>query len=84
MRASLLLVAMLSGCAAAVPGDPSRMSPEQLGALARDKSAVISCIVVSTLAADTTAVYAQVDLIRKGQSVSIGADCSVQIGGDPE
>jgi hypothetical protein len=60
------------------------MSPEQLGALARDKSAVISCIVVSTLAADTTAIYAQVDLIRRGQSVLIGSDCSVQIGGDAE
>ena len=80
----MLAVALLAGCAASVPGDPSRMSPEQLGALARDKSAVISCIVVSTLAADTTAVYAQVDLIRKGQAVSIGADCSVQIGVEPE
>jgi len=83
-RAALILAALLSGCAAQVPGDPRTMSPEQLGALARDKSAVISCIVVSTLAADTTAVYAQIDLIRKGQSVRIGADCSVQIGGEPE
>jgi len=84
VRSALLALALLAGCAAQVPGDPSRMSPEQLGALARDKNAVISCIVVSTLAADTTAVYAQVDLIRKGQSVSIGSDCSVQIGGEAE
>jgi hypothetical protein len=60
------------------------MSPEQLGALARDKNAVVSCITVSTLVADTTAVYAQIDLIRKGQAVLIGSDCSVQIGGDAE
>jgi len=79
---TLILAALLTGCATQVPGDPSRMTAEQLGALARDKSAVISCITVATLAADTTAVYAQVDLIRKGQSVSIGADCSVQIGGE--
>jgi hypothetical protein len=84
MRTVLLGVALLAGCATSVPGDPSRMSPEQLGALARDKSAVVSCITVNTLAADTTAVYAQIDLIRKGQSVSVGADCSVQIGGEPE
>jgi hypothetical protein len=84
MRTFLLVVALLSGCAAHVPGDPSQMSPEQLGALARDKSAVISCITVSTMVADTTAVYAQVDLIRRGQSVSIGSDCSVTIGGEPE
>lgn len=84
MRRVIILSALLTGCAAHVPGDPSRMTAEQLGALARDKSAVISCITVSTLAADTTAVYAQIDLIKRGQSVSIGADCSVQIGGEPE
>lgn len=82
--AMLAVVTLLTGCATSVPGDPSRMSPEQLAALARDKSAVVSCITVSTLAADTTAVYAQIDLIRKGQSVIIGADCSVQVGGEPE
>ena len=84
MIRAILLAAMLTGCAAHVPGDPSRMTAEQLGALVRGKSAMISCITVSTLAADTTAVYAQIDLIRKGQSVSIGADCSVMIGGESE
>jgi hypothetical protein len=81
-RAALILAVLLAGCAAQVPGDPSRMTAEQLGAMVRDKSAVVSCIAVSTLAADTTAVYAQIDLIRRGQSVSIGADCSVMIGGE--
>jgi hypothetical protein len=82
MRMALIIASLLTGCATQVPGDPSRMTADQLSALARDKSAVISCITVATLAADTTAVYAQVDLIRKGQSVSIGADCSVTIGGE--
>jgi hypothetical protein len=83
-RTALILSALLAGCATQVPGDPSRMTAEQLGALARDKSAVISCITVATLAADTTAVYAQIDLIKRGQSVSIGSDCSVRIGGELE
>lgn len=83
MRAALLLVAMLSGCAATVPGDPSRMSPEQ-SAARPTKNAALGCVWVRTLLAETIAVFADVDLIRRGQSVVIGADCSVQIGGEPE
>ena len=81
MRAALLLVAMLSGCAASVPGDPRTMSPGQITARP-SKNAAIGCVWVRTLVAETIAVFADVDLIRKGQSVSIGSDCSVQIGGD--
>jgi hypothetical protein len=81
MKAALLVVALLAGCAAQVPGDPARMTPEQ--SVARPtKNAAIGCVWVRTLIAETVAVFADVDLIRKGQAVSIGADCSVTIGGE--
>jgi hypothetical protein len=83
VRVALLAVALLSGCAAAVPGDPRTMSPEQITARP-SKNAAIGCIWVRTLVAETVSVFADVDLIRKGQSVSIGSDCSVTIGGEPE
>jgi hypothetical protein len=85
MKTPLLLavVALLAGCAAQVPGDPRTMSPEQITARPA-KNAAIGCIWVRTLVAETVSVFADVDLIRKGQSVSIGSDCSVQIGGEPE
>jgi hypothetical protein len=83
VKTSLLLavVALLSGCAAQVPGDPRTMSPEQITARP-SKNAAIGCIWVRTLVAETVSVFADVDLIRRRQSVSIGADCSVTIGGD--
>jgi hypothetical protein len=59
------------------------MSPEQ--SVARPaKNAAIGCIWVRTLLAETVSVFADVDLIRRGQSVSIGSDCSVTIGGELE
>ena len=83
MRAALILLALLTGCAAQVPGDPRTMSPEQITARP-SKNAAIGCIWVRTLLAETVAVFADVDLIKRGQSVSIGADCSVTIGGELE
>jgi hypothetical protein len=80
-HAALILAAMLAGCATQVPGDLSRMSPEQIAARP-NKNAALGCVWVRTLVAETIAVFADVDLIRKGQSVSIGADCSVTIGGE--
>jgi hypothetical protein len=59
------------------------MSPEQITARPA-KNAAIGCIWVRTLVAETVSVFADVDLIRRGQSVSIGSDCSVQIGVEPE
>ena len=79
----LFAIALLAGCAAQVPGDPRTMSPEQITARP-SKNAAIGCIWVRTLLAETVAVFADVDLIKRGQSVSIGADCSVTIGGEPE
>jgi hypothetical protein len=83
MRIALILVALLAGCAAQPPGDPRDMSPEQIVARPT-KNAAIGCVCVKTLLAETIAVFADVDLIRRGQSVSIGSDCSVQIGGEAE
>ena len=79
----LACVALLSGCATAVPGDMSRMTPDQIKARPA-KNAALGCIWVKTLLAETVAVVADVDLIRRGQSVIIGSDCSVEIGGDAE
>jgi hypothetical protein len=80
-RTALIIAALLAGCAAQVPGDLSRMSPEQIAARP-NKNAALGCVWVRTLVAETIAVFADVDLIKKGQSVSIGSDCSVQIGGE--
>ena len=83
MKTSLLLavVALLSGCAAQVPGDPARLSPEQ-SATRPTKNAVIGCAWWKTFVLEARTVLVDVDLIRKGQSVSIGSDCSVQIGAE--
>jgi hypothetical protein len=80
-RPTLILAALLTGCAAQVPGDVSRMSPEQIQARP-NKNAAIGCIWVRTLMADTVSVFADVDLLPKGRAVAIGADCSVTIGGE--
>lgn len=79
----LTCAALLAGCATKVPGDPARLTPEQSAARPA-KNAALGCIWVRTLLAETVAVVADVDLIRRGQSVSIGSDCSVKIGADPE
>lgn len=79
----LACAVLLAGCATQVPGDPARLTPEQRAARPA-KNAALGCIWVRTLLAETVAVVADVDLIRRGQSVSIGSDCSVQIGGEPE
>jgi hypothetical protein len=78
-RIAVIIAALLSGCATQVPGDLSRMSPEQIAARP-NKNAALGCVWARTLVAETIAVFADVDLIKKGQSVSIGSDCSVTIG----
>ena len=88
MRATSLwllvhLTVLLAGCATQVPGDPRTMSPEQISARP-SKNAVIGCAWWKTFVLEARTVLVDVDLIRKGQSVSIGSDCSVQIGGEVE
>lgn len=90
MTARLLIVTafvLLAGCASSyLPADPSRMTPEQLAAVARDKGASASCAEVSTLTMTTRLVYVLLDkgAIPSG-TVTVGADCAVRIesGGAP-
>lgn len=74
---ALLLVA---GCSTTLPADPAGMSPEQLREIAKDRSAVLSCVSTRSLAVDITAVYVVIDrsVISSG-SIDVGNDCRIQV-----
>jgi len=44
---------MIAGCAA-LPGDPSKMTPEQLSAWSKDRNAALNCISYSSMVTETT------------------------------
>ncbi len=74
------VVAMLAGCAAQLPADPSKMSPDQLAAVAKDRSAMASCTVGNGPWGVVRTIYVQVDqkTIPAG-GVTVAADCSVTV-----
>lgn len=71
----LLLLALLTGCAG-VPGDPAKMSAEQLKAAARDKNASVACWNGKTAAGNVTTIYVNTDQAPKlGSQVTVESDC---------
>ena len=85
---ALLFVTLLAGCAAAPsPGyDPSKLTPDQIAALAADRSLLASCTLVTSLGGRAVTVFAQLDraTIPAGGSLLIdGATCRTEINLDP-
>jgi len=78
------VVVLVAGCGASMPADPTHMSPEQLTAMAKDRSASGACTVFSGPWGVGRTIYVQLDkaTIPSG-SVTIGTDCTVTITADP-
>lgn len=84
MKLLILLIALLAGCAGTMPADPTHMSPEQLAAMAKDRSASAACTVVNSPWGVGRTIYVQLDkaTIPSG-NVTVGPDCTVTITADP-
>lgn len=68
------------GCAGSLPADPSKMSPEQLKASARDKNASAACSNAKTTAGNVTLVYVNLDqALPLGSKATVESDCRVTI-----
>lgn len=80
----LVAVAALAGCAN-LPGDPSKLSADQLRELSKDRSAMVSCTTVNTPWGPQRTVYAQMDkaTFPSGRIV-INTDCSGLVEADPK
>lgn len=78
----LILAATLicSGCAAQLPADPIRMSPEQLKEWVKDKNASVSCGKVNTPYGPTVVTSVNIDkaVIPNG-TVTVDGECKVTI-----
>lgn len=87
MKAATLAIAAcaaLTACAGTIPADPTKMSAEQLRALAADRSATASCSIVNSPWGRGTVTYVQLDraTVPAGE-VSIGPDCVVTVRAEP-
>lgn len=80
----LLVAGAIAGCTTTTPADPTKMSPEQLKALAADRSATASCSIVNSPWGRGTVTYVQLDraTVPAGE-VSIGPDCVVTVRAEP-
>ena len=79
---TLATVVLLAGCAAGVtlPADPSRMTPQQISAIVRDKTASASCAVANGPWGRGSAIFISLDEAPKfSGTVTIGPDCTSTI-----
>lgn len=78
-----MVTLLLSGCVG-VPGNPEKMSPEQLREWAKDKNANVACAVVNSPYGRGVATYLVLDkgLVVNGQ-LSIDGECKVMIQNSP-
>lgn len=78
MKAIIPLL-LLTACAN-LPGDPAKMSPEQLKANAKDKNSSVACSNGKTAAGNVTLVYVNVDqAVPLGSTVTVEADCKTVV-----
>jgi len=79
--AILSATAILTGCAGVtLPADPSKMSPQQLSAMARDKNANVSCAVAAGPWGKGSAVFVVMDQAPKfSGTVVVDSECKTTI-----
>jgi hypothetical protein len=82
-RILILATLALAGCMA-MPADPSKMSPEQLRALASDKNVTAVCAVLMTPWGPQRSALLSVDksTLQSG-AVAVDGDCKVQYIASP-
>lgn len=82
--AAMLLI--LAGCASTPQAfDPSKLSAEQLAAMAKDRSAVGQCATAQGLYGSGVVVWVQFDksTFPAGGTVNVGKDCSMVFAQTP-
>lgn len=83
LLASLVAAVALSGCMA-MPADPSRMSPEQLKALANDKNITAVCAVLTTPWGPQRSALLSVDkTVLQAGAVQVDEGCKLQYIAQP-
>lgn len=76
----LSIVLLIAGCAGQIPADPSKMTAEQLKALAADRSAIAACTLINGPWGVGRTILVQLDRAAiVGGGISVGADCTVQL-----
>lgn len=71
-------IVLLSGCASMF--DPSKMTAEQLKAVAADNKGVAYCMQAQNAAGNVRGVFANLDLVNKVEgSVTLDPDCKLTI-----
>lgn len=74
-----VLILAVAGCAG-LAADPSKMSPEQLKANAKDKNASVACWNGKTAAGNVTMTYVNADqAMRLGSQVIVKTDCETVV-----
>lgn len=85
LSACLAAAALLTACAGQIPADPTHMTPEQLNALAKDKSATAACTVINSPWGVGRSIYVQFDKSTSPNgTVTVGADCTVSLTAAPK
>lgn len=84
MRHLIAITAALAGCTS-LPADPTKMTPEQLTAAAKDRSISAICVLASTPWGPQRSVNVTLDKasIASG-TVTMTPDCQVTIQADPK
>lgn len=83
MTRILILALPLAGCMS-MPADPSRLSPEQLKALAADKNVTAVCAVLTTPWGPQRSALLSVDkTVLQNGAVAIDQDCKLQYIAQP-
>lgn len=86
MQLIVIALLALAGCASSPQAfDPSKMSAEQLSALAKDRSAIGQCATAQGLYGSGVVVWVQFDraTFPAGGAVTVGKDCSMAINQSP-
>lgn len=76
----LAACAAIAGCASTLPGDPAKMSADQIKALATDKAAQAACTTGTGPWGAVRTIYVQWDRgSAAGGTVTVSPDCQVSI-----